>query len=103
MLCMDGILNRATKMFHQKKKKGNAVERLEELSPPFLTFCRLRGDLIETYKIQNTKYDNDTERILELDENWLTRAHSLKLRKDKFKKDIGKFTNITGIIRHTKM
>ena len=59
---------------------------------PTLKYRRLRGDMIETFKIINGIYDRDvTEGLLDLDQN--TR-NDKKLKKKKYSKlNIWKFTN----------
>ena len=42
---------------------------------------RLRGDMIETYKVLTGLYDPDTQPLLELDNNQRTRGHPYKLLK----------------------
>ena len=63
-------------------------ERLIKLKLPTLRFRRLRGDMIETYKIVTGVYDKRvTENILPLNQNihQNTRGHSLKLTKQRSK------------------
>ena len=57
-------------------------ERLKKLKLPTLTYRRLRGDLIETFKILSKKYDPDVcEGFIDLREDSITRGHSLKIFK----------------------
>ena len=57
-------------------------ERLRELRLPSLEYRRIRGDLIESYKILNKIYDETTtERLLPLSDNKMTRGHNLKIEK----------------------
>jgi hypothetical protein len=45
-------------------------DRLKKLKIPTLKYRRLRGDMIETFKIITGNYDNDvTEGIFDLDPN----------------------------------
>ncbi len=59
-------------------------ERLRRLKLPTLSYRRLRGDLIETYKITNGLYDKDCTSCLKLWADFTTtdgqlRGHSKKL------------------------
>jgi hypothetical protein len=56
-------------------------ERLRKLQLPTLYFRRLRGDMVETYKIMTSKYDIDPKEFFEAETTSRTRGHSLKLKK----------------------
>ena len=56
-------------------------ERLKSLKLPSLEFRRLRGDLIETYKILNNHYDPLTTKSLLTLSKGNTRSHNFKLLK----------------------
>ena len=59
-------------------------ERLNVLKLPSLEFRRIRGDLIEVYKILNEGYDvSTTNTLLKLDTNSITRSNEFKLVKDR--------------------
>ena len=61
-------------------------ERLKELNLPSLEYRRVRGDLIEVYKILHHLYDPcTTQSLLTLSQQEITRRHEYKLTK--------KFTN----------
>ena len=67
-------------------------ERLRKLNLPTLEFRRLRGDLIETYKITHKIYDPlTTKTLFSYDVDERTRSHTLKLYKTRFNKT--KFQN----------
>ena len=56
-------------------------DRLRALKLPSLYYRRARGDMIETYKYLHGIYKVD-RMPLELDNNTVTRGHSLKLKKE---------------------
>ena len=59
-------------------------ERLKRLKLPSLEYRRLRGDLIEVYKIVNNIYDHRTTNTLfSLNLDNVTRSHSFKLTKER--------------------
>ena len=72
--------------------------RLKHLKLPTLSYRRYRGDMIETYKILNSKYDEKVSNFLPLHKNNIPdptkvrghskklfkRKHSLKIRKENF-------------------
>ena len=57
-------------------------ERLKKLNLPSLAYRRVRGDLIETYKIVHNLYDPiTTNTLFQFDNNNKTRSHKYKLLK----------------------
>ena len=70
-------------------------ERLRELDLPSLEFRRIRGDMIETYKILTNIYDPITTKSLLTVNKASTRSHSLKILKPRFNTNSFKyfFTN----------
>ena len=61
-------------------------ERLRSLNLPSLEYRRLRGDMIETYKILHNVYDSKTTKnLLTKADSKITRGHDLKL----IKKSVG--------------
>ena len=77
---LEGVQRRATSQIPSLKELPY-TERLSKLGLPTLRFRRLRGDIIETYKLLAGLYDADVENILVLAQNRTTRGHSLKLKK----------------------
>ena len=76
-------------------KKLEYEERLRALKLPSLEFRRIRGDMIEVYKILYKMYDPiTTNSLLTIDTN-TTRGHNLKLKKVSFRTEKYKhfFTN----------
>jgi hypothetical protein len=68
-------------------------DRLKKLKMPTLKYRRLRGDMIETFKIITVIYDNEVaEGIFDLDPNTRTRGHSKKIKKKFCKINLRKFS-----------
>src|SRR5260221_52122 len=55
---VERVQKRATKMI-RKYRKISYAQRLKKLKLPTLVYRRLRGDMIEMYKIQTGKYDKE--------------------------------------------
>ena len=94
---IENVQRRATKMLPDMKDLAYE-DRLRKLKLPSLRYRRLRGDMIETYKILTGIYDKRvTEDLLPVNESSFhqTRGHSLKLNKKRSRLDIRKyyFTN----------
>ena len=59
------------------------TQRLETLGLPSLEFRRVRGDLIETYKLLQEIYDPlTTKELLNVNKHSTTRGHNFKLLKN---------------------
>jgi ribonuclease P/MRP protein subunit RPP40 len=88
---LEKVQKRATKMVrcckHMKYK-----ERLMYLHLPTLKYRRLRGDMIEVYKILNGKYDPELVPLLKPSINTYTRGNSLKLSVERAKYDLRKYS-----------
>ena len=70
-------------------------DRLKHLKLPTLAYRRLRGDMIECYKILNNKYDPKVSNFLSLHRDMVAdparvRGHSLKLYKRKHSTNLRK-------------
>jgi hypothetical protein len=66
---------------------------------PTLKYRRLRGDVIETFKIITGIYNNEvTEGIFGLDPNTRTRGHSKKIKKKFCKINLRKFSFTNRIV-----
>ena len=67
-------------------------ERLRKLRLPTLRFRRLRGDMIETYKILTGKYDKSVTEIIPMQNSSSTslptRGHILKLNQQRSEKGL---------------
>ena len=67
-------------------------DRLKRLKLPTLKYRRIRGDMIEVYKILTNKYDSGVNLYLEKQQNNITRGHSLKLVNNRYHYDLRKFS-----------
>ena len=81
---LENVQRRATRQIPALKGKSYP-ERLQCLKLPTLRFRRLRGDMIETYKLLHNIYDPTLPALLTPVANPVTRGHSLKLPKGRFK------------------
>ena len=92
VIALENVQRRATRMIPGLKNL-DYTQRLIKLQLPTLSFRRLRGDMIETFKILTGKYDRDvTEGLLKLRGGNDTRGHSLKLYKERARLDCRKFS-----------
>jgi hypothetical protein len=66
-------------------------ERLRKLGLPTLKYRRIRGDMIEIYKLVSGKYDKESSIDLNFRQNSVTRGNSLKLYKEHVKYDLRKY------------
>ncbi len=73
-------------------------DRLKTLGIPTLTYRRLRGDMIEVYKIIHEIYDPDAALNLPRSEG-PTRGHNLKLFQQRSTKDIRKYFFTNRVVR----
>ena len=87
---MEKVQKRATKMI---TGLGNLPyeERLRRLGLFSLEKRRLRGDMIETYKIMHGKDRVEKERLFSLSHNTRTRGHPLKLSVGRVRTDKRKY------------
>ena len=89
---LENVQDRATKLIPGLKAK-TYEERLAKLKLPTLAYRRLRGDLIEVYKILTEKYDSDVcQGFIKLRGESTTRGNSLKIFKGRPKLDIGLYS-----------
>ena len=61
---------------------------LKHLKLPTLVFRRIRGDMIEIYKIINVYDPKVASQLIQLNKNKSTRGHSIKIRRDHANRDI---------------
>ena len=89
---LENVQRRASKMLPGLREKSYE-ERLRTLKLPTLRYRRLRGDMIEVYKICHEIYDRRvTGGFLPYSDNVNTRGNSFKLAKRRCRLDIRKFS-----------
>ena len=89
---VENVQRRATKMIPGLRDL-EYEQRLFKLRLPTLAYRRLRGDMIETYKILSGKYDTDvTEGLFNLRQDSDTRGHSLKIFKERPRLECRKYS-----------
>ncbi|MFZ2540120.1 MAG: hypothetical protein WAX04_14670 [Oscillospiraceae bacterium] len=91
---IEKVQKRATKIIPALKGL-TYVERLKRCNLSTLRFRRIRGDMIETYKIITGKYDRNVSPKFSFSEVTSTRGNSLKINTTRTKYDLRKycFTN----------
>ena len=77
---LESLQRRATKIMPCMKKLSYS-DRLKKLALPTLSYRRLRGDIIETYKIVHGMYDVTASPALEFQNYVTNRGHQFKLYK----------------------
>ena len=75
---LEKIQRRATKLL-QIISRLSYPERLSILSLPTLAHRRIRGDMIETFKILNNIYDSGVTNFLSKSNFSITRGHNFKV------------------------
>jgi hypothetical protein len=80
---LERVQKNATKLISSLRKLPY-TDRLKKLNLPSLRFRRLRGDIIEAYKLTTGIYDTTLPPLLHIDNNSRTRGHSLKLCKSRW-------------------
>ena len=87
---LERVQRRATKLVFSLKKLSYE-DRLRKLNLPTLKFRRLRGDMIEVYKIVTGKYGKNNTLELKLSNFKYTRGNQYKLYQNQSKFDIRKY------------
>ena len=94
---IEKVQKRATKMVI-KCKHMSYLDRLKYLHLPTLKFRRIRGDMIEVYKILHKKYDSNVVPELCKNVNSKTRGNSLKLNVQRCKYNLRKYSFTVRIV-----
>ena len=81
-----------------KCKHMSYLDRLKYLHLPTLKFRRIRGDMIEVYKILHKKYDSNVVPELCKNVNSKTRGNSLKLNVQRCKYNLRKYSFTVRIV-----
>jgi hypothetical protein len=87
---LEKVQRRATKLVSSLKTLSYE-NRLKKLNLPTLSFRRLRGDMIEVYKIVTGKYGKNNSLELKSSSNVNTRGNQYKLYQSQSRLDIRKF------------
>jgi hypothetical protein len=96
---VEDVQRRATKQLPGMKDL-EYDQRLKSLKLPCLLYRRIRGDMIETFKLLTGKYDNNVPHPLKLiAHQHNTRGHKLKLEKSQSKLDIKKYSFGNRVIK----
>ena len=95
---LERVQHRFTRMV-EGLKELEYKQRLEYLGLPSLRFRRLRGDLIETFKILKGNERVKSEKFFTLSHNTKTRGHSLKLCTGKSRIDNRKYSFSSRVVR----
>ena len=95
---IENVQRRATKLLPTLKDLPYE-ERLKKLKLPTLAYRRVRGDMIETFKILGGVYDASVcGELLEKQEDRRTRGHSKKLFKRKSRLDKRKYAFCNRVV-----
>jgi len=89
---MSDCANKVSQSLSQSAlKKYSYTDRLKKIGLTTLQTRRVRGDMIQAYKIMTIKDKIDREQFFQLaDSNYGLQGHSLKVRKDRPNLDIRK-------------
>ena len=94
---LEKVQKRATKMVQGCNKKSYK-DRLKMLKLPTLLYRRLRGDMIEVYKIIHCHYDSSVAPPLERNMDSRTRGNPLKLKVERCKYDLRKYSFCNRVV-----
>ena len=94
---LEKVQKRATKLLSQCQGLSY-TERLKYLKIPTLKYRRLRGDLIEAFKIIVEMYDNEVVPTIKRSEEMRTRGHGHKLAVNRTKYNLRKYSFTNRIV-----
>lgn len=94
---IENVQKRATKMVPGLSHLSYE-ERLRKIKLPTLHYRRIRGDMIEVFKLLNQKYYFDETTLLSVNTDSNTRGHSKKLYKSRARLDIRKFSFTSRVV-----
>jgi hypothetical protein len=96
---IENVQRRATKQVPTLKKNMEYNERLKKLKMPTLKYRRMRGDMIEVFKIINDIYDPlTTVDMFELNTTSNTRGRSKKMKIKTSRLNVSKYTFVVRIV-----
>ena len=87
---VENVQRRATKRVNGMREM-EYEERLRSLNLPCLLYRKIRGDMIETYKMCNNMYDEGLPLPIKPSTNTLTSRSTHRLTKTKFNKNVRKY------------
>ena len=96
---LEKVQRRATKLIPGLRNKPYE-ERLKELKLFSLEKRRLRGDLIEVFKILNKMVNVEADNLFHMQTDTRTRNNGWKLKGKRFNTDIGKYWFTNRVIEH---
>ena len=73
-------------------------ECLRKINIPTLAYRRIRGDMIETYKILSEKYDPEVSNFINLRDDSNTRGHIYKIYKSRARLNVRKYSFCMRIV-----
>ena len=94
---LEKVQKRATKMVHGCRNMSY-IDRLKLLNLPTLKYRRMRGDMIDAFKIINEIYDAAVLPVLTRNFDSRTRGNSFKLRVNRCTYDLRKYSFCNRII-----
>lgn len=97
---IENVQRRATKQIPGLKELSYE-NRLRKLKLPTLKHRRLRGDMIQVYKLTHGYYDTPVaEGFLKINVNKRTRSHSLPLQKGTYRLNVRKYAFKERVVNH---